>query len=325
MKYRKIYERTLQRRRESPLFGQLYNISSGEKQPPSLVPTGELDYLSRHNGLLEYHDLFQKNLGTFYKHFTASVPFIIEEQCRIGLGICRLARNLIENENNYLTFCEIGVGDGPNGRTLAEFSKGKIRTLSTSNSIYSKNNFYQLCNHNYSRFHHGSFIEITPEYITSHVDLDLFRDGFNIIYENATFQFYGPEREDIIEYVARLLQEKGLMIFLEKLRCPDEREYKDREKIKDDLFKKKFFSDRDIAEKRLGILEVMESGQVDIESLVSAIEQNFKYVYLIWNSTNFYEFVASNNKTMVSEFLRLLPPPYLPSPFCVENNLPKRF
>ncbi|MBP0019993.1 MAG: class I SAM-dependent methyltransferase [Cyanobacteria bacterium SBLK] len=303
----------------------MYDISSGEKQPPSIVPTGELSYLLEHDGLLGYHDLFQRNLGTFYKHFTASIPFAIEEQCRIGLGICRLARNLIKDENNYLTFCEMGVGDGPNGRTMAEFSKGKIRTLSTSNSVHSKNNFHQLCNHNYSKFHHGSFIEITPEYITSHTDLGFFRNGFNVIYENAAFQFYGSEREDIIDYVARLLQENGLMIFLEKLKHSDELEYRQREKIKDDLFKKKFFSDCDIAEKRLDILEVMEYGQVDIESLIYAIKQNFKYVYLVWNSTNFYEFVASNNERMVSEFLNLLPPPYLPSPFCVENNLPKCF
>ncbi|NEO72683.1 hypothetical protein [Moorena sp. SIO3H5] len=323
-RYRKIRERTLQLYNKNPLlFKHFHDISGGMKQVPSAIPTGNVNYLSNHDYLLDYHDLFQRNMGIFDKHFVASIPFLVEENCRIGVGIYRLAQHLVKEKDNYITLWETGGGDGVNGRTMAEFSKGLIRTLSTSTSVNSKNNFYRLCNHDYSKFHHGSFINLTPEYITSQQDLSFLYNGFNIIYENVTFPFYGSEREDLIDYVARLLKKDSLIIFLEKLRHPDESEYRKREKIKDDQYKANYFSDSEIEEKRVDMLEVIERGQVDFKSLTNAIKKHFKYVYLIWNSANFYEFVASNNELIVSKFIELLPPIYVPSPFCAESNLPR--
>ena len=323
-KYRKIRECALQWYNRDPLVFKDFNgISGGMKQVPCPIPTGNVNYLENHDYLLDYHDLFQRNMGPFDKHFVASLPFLVEENCRIGVAINRLAQHLVKENDNYITLWETGGGDGVHGRTMAEFSKGLIRTLSSSPSLNSKNNFYRLCNHEYSKFHHGSFINLTPEYITSQPDLSFLDNGFNIIYENATFQFYGSERDDLIDYVARLLKKDSLIFFLEKLIHPDKSEYRKREKIKDDQYKANYFSDSEIEEKRVGMVEVMERGQVDLESLTNAIKKHFKYVYLIWNSANFYEFVASNNELIVSKFIELLPPIYVPSPFCAESNLPR--
>jgi tRNA (cmo5U34)-methyltransferase len=321
---RAIRERTLRRRRESPLFKNLHYIAGGIDQVPVARATGELHYLSGCDDLLAYHDIFQRNMGTFYRHYSASIPFVIEEQCRVGVGICRLAQRLTRNtDDDFITFREMSVGDGANGRTMAEFSKGLIRTLSDSSSVHNRNNFDNLCNHDYSRFHHGSFIEVTPEYIASTPDLSCFRNGFNVIYENVTFQFYGPEREDLIGYVARLLKEDGLMIFLEKLKHADEVEYRSRERIKDAAFKSNYFTDDKVHAKRVDMLGVMEQGQVNFEFLINSIKRHFRYVYLIWNSTNFYEFAASNNATVLSDFLSALEPIYVPSEFCFEKDMPR--
>ena len=323
--YRKIRERTLERRSQNCLaYDHLDDIASGVRQPTTAIPQGNLNYLSSHDKLIDYHHLFQKNMGTFYHHLSASIPLFVEEQCRIGVSLSKLAESLFTGEDEYFTFLETGVGDGANGRTMAEFSNGLIRTLSTSNSIYNKENFHRLCNHDYSRFHHGCFADITPEYLTSQPNLAFFEQGFNFIYENVTFPFYGTEREDVIDYLARLLKKEGLMIFLEKLKHSDETEYRRREKIKDEKFKKQYFSQGDVIDKRRGMLTVLERGQVDFETLTSAIKKHFKYVYFIWNSTNFYEFVASNHELTISKFLDLLPQAYLPSPFCTETTLPRK-
>ena len=70
------------------------------------------------------------------------------------------------------------------------------RALADSPSKINEINFHRLCRHDYSKFHLGSFIDLTPEYIASQPEFYIFRDGFDIIHENMMFQFYGPEREE---------------------------------------------------------------------------------------------------------------------------------
>ncbi|MCC3770519.1 hypothetical protein [Streptomyces sp. UNOC14_S4] len=320
---RAVRERTLRHRRESPLFEHLHRIAGGVDQLPIARVAADEEFLSGSDDLTRYHEIFQRNMGTFYEHFAASIPFILEEQCRIGVGMHRLAQQLTQGEEAYLAFRETSVGDGTNGRTMAEFSEGLIRTLSCSSSIHNKTSFDRLCSHDCSRFHQGSFVEVTPEYIASRPDLHCFRDGFDVIYENVTFQFYGPERADLIGYVSRQLKPEGVMIFMEKLRQPDPQEYLARERIKDELFKSRYFRAGEISAKRVNMLVDMERGQVDFALLVDAIEQHFEHAYLIWNSTNFYEFAASNSAAGMARFLSVLDPVHVPAEFRFERDLPR--
>ncbi|MEU7650333.1 hypothetical protein [Streptomyces huasconensis] len=320
---RQIQERTLQRRRESPLFEHLNRIAGGVDQLPVARVTAAEEFLSGSDELARYHDIFQRNMGTFYEHFAASIPFILEEQCRIGVGVHRLARQLAQAGGSYLTFRETSVGDGTNGRTMGEFSEGLVRTLSCSSSIHNKTSFDRLCSHEHSKFHQGSFVEVTPEYIASRPDLYCFRDGFDVIYENVTFQFYGPERADLIAYLAGQLKPDGVMIFMEKLRREDLDEYLTRERIKDELFKSRYFRAAEINAKRANMLGDMEQGQVDFATLVNAIKQHFDHVYLIWNSANFYEFAASNNAAGMTRFLAALDAVHVPADFQFERDLPR--
>ncbi|MFH8293008.1 hypothetical protein [Streptomyces sp. NPDC018059] len=320
---REIQERTLRRRRESPLFQHLHRIAGGVDQLPIARVTAGEEFLSRNHDLARYHEIFQRNMGTFYEHFAASIPFILEEQCRIGVGVHRLAQQLTRDGEPYLTFRETSVGDGTNGRTMGEFSEGLVRTLSCSSSIHNKTSFDRLCSHDYSRFHQGSFVEVTPEYIASRPDLHCFRDGFDIMYENVTFQFYGPERADLIAYMARQLKPDGVMIFMEKLRQEDLDEYLAREHIKDEIFKSRYFRAAEINAKRANMLGDMEQGQVDFTLLVNAIKQHFEHVHLIWNSTNFYEFAATNNAASMTRFLAALEPVHVPVNFQFERDLPR--
>jgi SAM-dependent methyltransferase len=146
----------------------------------------------------------------------------------------------------------------------------------------------------------------------------MFRDGFDIIWENTTFQMYGNYRDQQIAYVKRLLKKDGLMIFLEKMNHPCPNEYARRERIKDDLFKSRYFTAEEIARKRVDIIDIMERGQVTLDSFTKSAMEQFKHVHVLWNSLNFYHVVATDSADTLAAFISKLEAPFIPSEFDCE-------
>ncbi|NET57651.1 MAG: class I SAM-dependent methyltransferase [Symploca sp. SIO2E6] len=321
--YDKIRYVLLKGPRVTSLLKHFENIAAGISQVPKQSVYAASDFLSKSNEYREYHSLFQRNIGTFYQHLCASIPFFIEEQCRIGIALQRLAKHRLKDEKYPFTYYETSAADGTNARTMSEYSQGMIRTLTDSPNTANVENFHRLCQHGYSDIYIGSFVDITPEYISVRNDRPYFKEGFDIIYENTTFQMYNPNRKEQIAYVKRVLKSDGLIIFCEKLMHPIRDEYERRENIKDSLFKSHYFTKADIDHKISQILEEMEQCQVTLDELVDSISYHFKYAYMIWNSTNFYEIVASNDRTNLQNFIDCLGDYYVPVPFLCEESLGK--
>ncbi|NEP38994.1 MAG: class I SAM-dependent methyltransferase [Okeania sp. SIO2H7] len=321
--YDKIRATLLKGPRVTSLLNHFENIAAGISQAPTQSIYAASDFLSKSNEYREYHTVFQRNIGTFYKHLCASIPFFIEEQCRIGVALQRLAKHRLKDEKNPFTYYETSSADGTNARTLAEYSQGMIRTLTDSPNPANAENFHKLCQHSYSDIYMGPFVDITPEYISARNDRPDLKYGFDVIYENTTFQMYHPNRKAQIAYVKRLLKSDGLMIFCEKLINPVRDEYERREHLKDNLFKAHYFTKADIDQKVSQILEEMEQCQVTLDELVDSISYHFKYAYMIWNSTNFYELVASNDRSNLEKFISFLGEHYVPAPFLCEEVLVK--
>lgn len=112
-----------------------------------------------------------------------------------------------------------------------------------------------------------------------------------------------------------------MIFFLEKLGHSSVEEYERRERAKDELHKSYYFTAKEIEWKRQQMLSQMQNGQVNFSELVEAIQVHSRYVCLIWNSTNFYGFSASNNKTNIENFISLLGEPYVPGEFVFEEFL----
>lgn len=324
------YERYCQQCYQSPrltrVFQHFGDIGAGKIQVPTKLVEVDKQFLHQDPELLAYHQLFQQNMGHFYKHYCTSVPFILEELYRLGLAISRLAKYLSRDEHDY--FClynTTGEGD-VNGITMAKYSQGLIRTFTNNPNIEGQNNFERFCNSEYSKFHLGSYIEITLEYLASRPDLELYREGFNCIYASITFQVYGSNRFEQISYMKRLLKNDGLMIIHEKLKHPNSEEYQKYEEIKDKDFKCHYYSKEEIDWKKSTLLqECIQYGQIDFDTCISAIKGHFKYVYLIWNSGNFYEFAASNNQEVISKFISLLVETCMPDRFTREKIMVRQF
>jgi hypothetical protein len=271
----------------------------------------------------DYYKIFQKNRGTFFEHAFASIPFVLEEHCRVNIALHRFAefRKNKLNDSSPLTLYELSAADGTNARTLAEFSEGCIKTLTDTPNEANGINFEKLCSHDHSHIYIGPFADITPGYLLERDDLPYFWEGFDIIQEPAVFQMYGKNRTEQIAYVRRLLKQDGLFFMMEKLVHPDPEEYIRREKLKDEVFKSNYFTQDQIDKKKTNILHEMREGQVSYEYLLDAIKDNFKYAWLIWNSANFYEIVASDSLDNLTEFISLLDDPYIPEMFNCEKSL----
>ena len=299
------------------------DLATGRTQVPrQSVQTRMRDSISDRS-VLAYHDLMISNAGPLFSHFLASVPGILEEMSRVGVALTRLSQTRA-NKDRLFSFYEVDGFDGSNGRALAKHSGGLIRTLTSSPNKANEAHFNRFADHSISKFHAESFLCVNRYVLDERADLHEFRHGFDYLYETAAFQFYGQDRENQIGHVASLLKDDGLAFFLEKLNHADPTEYNRREQVKDNLHKSHYFTPEEIEWKRQQMLSQMYSGQVYFDDLIKAILRHFKYVYLIWNSTNFYEFVASNNEENLEAFVCTLGQPYLADEFRFENPFSRK-
>ncbi len=322
--YKLIREKALRGPRITSLLQRFEKIASGEEQKPKLPVIAAQVFLDRDGEYKKYHQILQRNMGTFAKHGLASIPFMLEEVIRIGVALHRFAEENRFSSSEPLTFYETSSADGTIGRSLAEYSNGLIKTLTDSPNESNRLEFNRLLTHNYSYFHKGPFVDITPQYLSQAYG-HIFKGGFDIIWENTTFQMYGNNRDEQIAYVSRLLKEDGLMIFHEKMNHFKVDEYKRLEKLKDDKFKSQYFNENELKLKKLNILSEMEAGQVTLSEFRQALKTHFKYAYIIWNSCNFYEIVASNNKKIIESFISYLPAPYVLDDFIINTPIVCKF
>lgn len=319
-RYDRIRSKALKGPRVTSLLERFERIASGVEQRPSQPVLAEPAFLERDEEYKKYHQILQKDMGTFARHGFASIPFLLEEVIRVGTAIQHCAESCNASLEKPFTYYETSSADGTVGRSLAEYAGGTVRTLTDSPNESNRLEFYKLLSHNYSCFHKGPFVDITPEYLSQAYD-GVFKDGFDVIWENTTFQMYGDNREEQIAYVSRLLKESGLMIFHEKMNNSDQEAYAQFEELKDSKFKSRYFTKKELDQKQSAILSEMKAGQVTLDEFKGALKPHFDHAYVIWNSGNFYEICVSNSKETIERFLSFLPEPYVPESFIVSTPI----
>lgn len=301
-----------------------HSLATGSAQVPRQSVSSRVRHLLRDPEVLAYHDMMVAEAGPLFTHFLASVPAILEEMARVGVALTRHARQRRQHADQHFEFYELDAFDGTNGRTLAKRSGGLIRSFTNSPNPANETAFNQFANHDHSLFHPQAFAHVTPRLFREQPRLSRLSGQFDYLYETAAFQFYGVDRADQIRHAARLLKPGGLIFFLEKLNCDSPDEYTRRENVKDELHKTHYFSREEIDWKRQQMLTQMENGQVTFDTLVAAIHEQFEHVYLLWNGTNFHEFVASNDAASIESFVALLGEPCIEPAFCFEHPVQRK-
>lgn len=310
-------ERDLQQSAMFKLAGHFHSLATGASQVPLQPLDSHLRSEIQDPKVLDYHDRLIAGAGPLFSHFLASVPYILEELARVGVALTRLAQANSSDTAQTFSLFEVDAFDGSNGRALTGHSHGLIRTFTSSPNLANQITFERHADPALSLFFPQSVFKVTPALLQT-PEFYQFSEGFDFIYEMAAFQFYSCDRARQISHIKQFLKPGGLVFFLEKLNHPNPDEYLRREQIKDEDFKTRYFSEEDICWKRQQMLEQMQNGQVTLEELVSALSARFKIVHLIWSSSNFCEFVASDDPKQVAQFLDLIGRVVQPPKFCFE-------
>lgn len=300
------------------------DLANGKVQIPRQPVTTRIRERIQDEDVRAYHDLLVTQTGPLFSHFLASVPGIVEELSHVGVALDRYTRERRKDDDRHFTLWEVDAFDGSSARTLATYSNGAIRTLTNSPNKANQPHFDAHADKDISAFYSGSFLQVTEEIVANSLGLVTPFCGVDYVYEMAAFQFYGRNRDEHLKYISRFLREDGLAFFLEKLNQPCLAEYERRERAKDEQHKSHYFSEEEIAWKREAMLSQMENGQILFADFVEAASRYFAHIYVIWNGTNFYEFVASNDEKNICRFIELLGEPFIPEGFCFESPVVRK-
>jgi len=309
----------LSRARKAPrlscLLGEFSALASGRKGVPDFPVTLDPGLLAHDQAALDFAEVRARYAGAFNQHFVASLPYALEEQCRFGSAIYEFGRFVSSSQGRPYNVYTLGDGPGVLARSLSDISSGLICTLTCSPNIENQLAFNADRPNGSAHFFHGPFFEVTNNTLHER-GIDGFKNGFDLILEDTTFQMYGRERVEPIYLALKNLRADGIFVVLEKFSMDDQEEFHRREVQKDESFKSRFFCQEKIEEKKLTIVKSMDQQLVTLGDMKNALDRYFSYSVVVWNSGNFYTVVSSNNKENITRFVRCLIPPAIPVDFC---------
>jgi hypothetical protein len=255
--------------------------------------------------------------GHFDRHYHSSIPYRLEEECRIAYAVLKYARHYSEPFFLY----SLGTAEGTMARTLSELSYGQVRTLSSSPNAENYRCFTAYGKSPNAEFFLGPFHHLTKEVLGADQRLSKFRSGFDLILEDTTFQMYSPNRSKQIEFVAQHLKGDGIFAFVEKFRAAEKSDYMRREYQKDYGFKARYFLAEEIEKKKTDVLETMFNNEVTLANMFSAIGEHFNHCVVTWNSGIFYTLAASNSKHNLDLYVSQMTTPAIPYEYVYEGSL----
>ncbi|WP_164817838.1 class I SAM-dependent methyltransferase [Sinorhizobium meliloti] len=315
---------TIERWRNAPrltLFAAFFERTAGGQggAPDLAEPQIDMSLLDFDLESAVFADTHRRLWGHFDRHYFASIPYRLEEECRLGAAILSFGLRAWARSASPTTIYTLGTGTGCFARTLATLGNGRIEALCCSPTAANRTSFLANRGSEHAHFFHGPFFELDDDRYATDEDLLPFRDGFDVLLEDTTFQMYDRDRIKQLEFVVPRIRPGGLLVQVQKLAHEDRDVYEERERQKDELFKSRFFSTGHISEKKDEVLNTMTDLQVDLATTVAALRAFFRYSVLTWNSGNFYTIVSSNSRASVLELISLMLKPAIPPAYCYEH------
>jgi tRNA (cmo5U34)-methyltransferase len=315
---------TVQEWRHAPRLTSFFDFfeqtARGSANQPDLdIPLANVELLGFDVGCLTFWDTHRRLWGNFDSHYFASIPYRLEEECRLGSTIFDFGLRTWARAGRSTTVYTLGAGAGTLSRTLAKLGDGRFKTLTCSPTPANRISFLSHRPGPDAHFYLGAFFELDDERYATDENLAPFRDGFDVLLEDTTFQMYGPNRVEQLAVIAPRIRPDGLLIQVQKVNQQDSEEYARRERQKDDVFKARFFSAAQIAGKRRDVLDTMDDQQVDLEASIAALAEYFAYTVVTWNSGNFYTIVSSGSLSVLRSFVMSMISPAIPEEYCCEH------
>ncbi|NTH16691.1 class I SAM-dependent methyltransferase [Agrobacterium rhizogenes] len=282
-------------------------------------PEPVMDLLSFDLACMTFWDTHRRLWGHFDSHYFASIPYRLEEECRLGAAIFSFAEKTWASRGRPATIYTLGAGAGTLTRALARLGDGRLKTLNCSPTDGNRVCFFARRGSEDAHFYHGPFFELDDERYAADETLQPFRDGYDVLLEDTTFQMYGRDRDNQTGFIAPRVRPNGVLVQVQKLAHGKTETYLERERQKDETFKSRFFTTSQIIEKKRGVLDTMFDFQVDLEASRSALRSYFRYAVITWNSGNFYTIVSSNSLNSLRDFVTSMVKPAIPPEFFYEQ------
>lgn len=303
--------------RINELAGFFAATAAGQSGMPVRKPTVDTRLLPGDEQLRHLVALHAARQGFFDQHYHGSIPYRLEEECRMAYAVLKFARY----RSAPLSLYSLGTAEGTMARTLSELSGGRIRTLSSSPNEENHKCFMAYGEPPQAEFFVGPFHRLTKDALGCDPRLAHFGHGFDFILEDTTFQMYSPNRSKQIEFVAQHLKEGGIFVFVEKFRAIEESDYERREHQKDFGFKARYFAPDEIDRKKTVVLKTMFNNEVTLDEMFQAVRAHFLHCVMTWNSGNFCSLAASNSKDNLDLYLSQMAPPAIPREYVYEASL----
>lgn len=305
--------------RINELSGFFAATAAGRSGMPMRKPLADTRLLPNEDLLRTVVALHGARQGHFDQHYHGSIPYRLEEECRMAHAVLKYARQ----RTAPLALYSLGTAEGTMARTLSELASGHIETLSCSPNPENQECFLAYGKPPHAEFFVGPFHWLTKDVLQSEPRLAKFANGFDLILEDTTFQMYSPNRVKQIEYVGQHLKDDGIFVFVEKFRTHDIDEYMRREHQKDHGFKARYFPPDEIEKKKSAVLDTMFNNEVSLAQMSDAIRSRFRYCAMTWNSGNFYSLAASNAKQNLERYLGQMEEPAIPHEYVYDTTLPR--
>ena len=303
--------------RINELAGFFAATAAGKSGMPVRRPLADGRLLPGDELLRDLVALHASRQGFFDQHYHGSIPYRLEEECRMAYAVLKYARL----RSTPLSLYSLGTAEGTMARTLSEFSGGQILSLSCSPNPENYKSFMAYGEPAHAEFLIGPFHRLTKEALGSDQRLAKFTQGFDLILEDTTFQMYSPNRMKQIEFVTQHLKEGGIFVFVEKFRAANEGDYQRREYQKDYGFKARYFPQDEIHRKRIAVLGTMFNNEATLEEMARAVNAQFKHYVMTWNSGNFCSLAASNSKENLDLYVSQMPDPAIPHEYVYETGI----
>ncbi|MGO6747603.1 class I SAM-dependent methyltransferase [Rhizobium ruizarguesonis] len=296
------------------------NTANGRAGAPDLArPEPEMDLLSFDLDCMTFWDTHRRLWGHFDSHYFASIPYRLEEECRLASAILLFGQKAWARSGRAATIYTLGAGAGTLARALARLGDGRLKTLNCSPTNGNRICFFARRGSDDAHFHQGPFFDLDDERYATDENLRPFRDGYDVLFEDTTFQMYGRDRDQQTGFIAPRIRSDGVLVQVQKLTHHNTDVYLERERQKDGMFKSRFFSAGQIIEKKRGVLDTMVDFQVDLDTSQSALRSYFRYAVVTWNSGNFYTIVSSNSLNSLCDLVTSMMKPAIPPEFCHEH------
>ena len=247
--------------------------------------------------------------GNFNQHIFTSIPTFYETQVVKMAALSYLINNNPDfgHAGPTTTILDIGGTEGAWAKALAKNNPSvNISVIDPSRQakqVFEGGDFVSNAGFIHSAFSHRPedidkfFIEQGQQPIRF---TGLQNLKYDVVHESMAFQFMDNDRAGQIKFIKEnLLNDNGILIIEEKF-LDDNKAIYDANETKKDFFKRQYYTEEQLNNKKLNVLLNMEGKQVSVQEIQRILGENFANVAQYWDAGNFKGFIASDSPVIES-------------------------